>query len=51
MQLAVQSAGLTAGVATGCPAALLLSWTLTIMIAVLRTHGSPLGQSAATPLH
>lgn len=49
--LAVQSAGLTAGVAAGCLAALLLSWTLTIMIAVLSTHGGSLGQSAAARLH
>lgn len=49
--LAVQSAGLAAGVAAGRPAALLLSWTLTIMVAVLGTHGSSLGQSTATRLH
>lgn len=49
--LAIQSAGLTAGMAAGCLAALLLSWTLTIMIAVLSTHGGSLGQSAAARLH
>lgn len=49
--LAVQSAGLAAGVAAGCPAAFLLSWTLTIMVAVLSTHGSSLGLSASTSLH
>lgn len=44
-------AGLTASVATGCSAALLPPWTLTIMIAVLCTHGCPLRRSTVTPLH
>lgn len=49
--LCVQSAGLTAGVTASCPAALLLAWTLPIMVAVLSTHRGSLGQSAATWLH
>ncbi|TKS77433.1 GPI transamidase component PIG-T [Collichthys lucidus] len=49
--LTVQSAGFTAGVAAGCLAALLLSWTLTVMIAVLSTHGCSLGQRTAAQLH
>lgn len=32
------AAELTAGVITGCPAARLMSWTLTITIVVLGTH-------------
>lgn len=49
--IVVNSAGLTAGVTAGCPAAFLLLWTLTIMVAVLCTHGSSLGQSATARLH
>lgn len=49
--MAVLSAGLAAGVAAGRPAALLLSWTLAVVIAVLGTHGGRLGQSAAARLH
>lgn len=47
------SAGLDlgAGVATGCPAALLLLGALSVVMAVLGTHLSGLGQGAAAALH
>lgn len=49
--LVVRSARLAAGVAAGCPATLLLPGTLAVMVAVLGTHGRPLGQGAAARLH
>lgn len=48
---AVQSAGLAAVVPAGGPAALLFSRTLSVMVAVLGTHGGSLGRSAAASFH
>lgn len=43
----VRSAGLAAGVSTGCPAALLLPRTVPIMTAKLCAHEGSLGGAAA----
>lgn len=45
------SAGLAAGVAAGGPAALLLLWTLPVVVAELGTHVGSLGASTAAWLH